>query len=293
MILLDQIRETKLIELAKSRFDTDLSEAELKVLRDSASSEDLPVPDEKAPRPGRFRLARFFDRKMLWWTCKLSHEQYNVRKSAPKRRFRMRIVTRLAMITAWAFVFGSLISGCKKAETAGKSNATAVGQASTRPAQKSILSEELAKGEQTDVTPSEASEHNVLYQAGIDVSVTEYGQTVKKRIAVYGVAGLRFPALPLVVDRRASLSDTVITIEDAKGRFLIPAKDSAVPVEMGFDAAGKSQVSFFTQAINVKWLFSKPGIRFVAGESVYETERSGAFVAFTADGVKIDGLKML
>jgi hypothetical protein len=51
MILLDQIRETKLIELARTRFDPNLSEAELKVLHDSASSEDMPEPDEKAPRP--------------------------------------------------------------------------------------------------------------------------------------------------------------------------------------------------------------------------------------------------
>src|ERR1017187_5421474 len=51
MPLLDQIREQKLIELAKTRFDPDLKPAELKVLHDSASSEDLPEPDEKTPRP--------------------------------------------------------------------------------------------------------------------------------------------------------------------------------------------------------------------------------------------------
>jgi hypothetical protein len=51
MIKLDKIREDKLIELAKTRFDPDLKLAELKVLRDSTSSEDLPLPDEKAPRP--------------------------------------------------------------------------------------------------------------------------------------------------------------------------------------------------------------------------------------------------
>jgi hypothetical protein len=51
MPLLDQIRETKLIELAKTRFDPDLTEAELKVLHDSASSEELPDPGEKVPRP--------------------------------------------------------------------------------------------------------------------------------------------------------------------------------------------------------------------------------------------------
>jgi hypothetical protein len=51
MPLIDKIREEKLIELAKTRFDPDLKPAELKVLHDSASSEGLPIPDENAPRP--------------------------------------------------------------------------------------------------------------------------------------------------------------------------------------------------------------------------------------------------
>jgi hypothetical protein len=50
MPLIDQIREDKLIELAKTRFDLPPTEAEEKVLHDSASSEDLPEPDEKAPQ---------------------------------------------------------------------------------------------------------------------------------------------------------------------------------------------------------------------------------------------------
>ncbi len=51
MPLLDQIREKKLIELAKTRFDPNLKPAELKVLHDSASSKELPEPDEDALRP--------------------------------------------------------------------------------------------------------------------------------------------------------------------------------------------------------------------------------------------------
>jgi hypothetical protein len=51
MPLIDKIREEKLIELAKVRFNPDLKPAELKVLHDSAGSKDLPEPDEKAPRP--------------------------------------------------------------------------------------------------------------------------------------------------------------------------------------------------------------------------------------------------
>jgi cytoskeletal protein CcmA (bactofilin family) len=51
MSLLDQTRFDKLLQLAHDRFDPNLPPAEEKVLHDSASSEDLPEPDEKAPRP--------------------------------------------------------------------------------------------------------------------------------------------------------------------------------------------------------------------------------------------------
>lgn len=46
MPLLDEIRASTLIDLAHARFDPEISEAELKVLRDSASSGELPVPTE-------------------------------------------------------------------------------------------------------------------------------------------------------------------------------------------------------------------------------------------------------
>lgn len=51
MALLDQTRYDKLLQLAHERFDPDLSPAEEKVLRDSATSEDVPKPDKDAPRP--------------------------------------------------------------------------------------------------------------------------------------------------------------------------------------------------------------------------------------------------
>jgi len=51
MILLDEIRATRLLLLAHDRFDPDLTDAELKVLRDSASSLDPEEPEAGAPRP--------------------------------------------------------------------------------------------------------------------------------------------------------------------------------------------------------------------------------------------------
>ncbi|MGP8174462.1 MAG: hypothetical protein ACLP7O_07930 [Terracidiphilus sp.] len=51
MPLLDQIRAEKLIQLARDRFNPKLRRAELKVLRDSASSVDPDLPTADAPRP--------------------------------------------------------------------------------------------------------------------------------------------------------------------------------------------------------------------------------------------------
>lgn len=51
MIRLDEIRAGKLIELARERYKAELSAAEEKILRDSASSETLPEPEKDAPRP--------------------------------------------------------------------------------------------------------------------------------------------------------------------------------------------------------------------------------------------------
>ena len=151
----------------------------------------------------------------------------------------------------------------------------------------------LPTQDQKDVMPDEVSSHNVLYQEGVDVTIVKDGKPVMERIAVYGVAGLRFPARNLTVDRRAKLTTTIIIIEAAKGGFLVPNKDSAVPVNMGFDKSAKFGLSFFTHAINTTWKFAKPGIRFNAVDSTYESERAGASISFTEDGVKMDGLKRL
>lgn len=51
MPLLDQIRTQNLIRLAAARFDATLTEAELKVMRESAASIDPPEPVTGSPRP--------------------------------------------------------------------------------------------------------------------------------------------------------------------------------------------------------------------------------------------------
>jgi hypothetical protein len=152
--------------------------------------------------------------------------------------------------------------------------------------------EEVSKDGPKDAGKDDPSRHPVLYQEGVDVTVTKDGKDTTERIAVYGVAGLSFPVKRLEVDRRAKLIKTVINIEDTKDGLLIPNKDSAVPVNMGMDDTGKQGMSFFTHAINVSWCFAKTGMKFDSDESSCEVEKAGATVSFTEDGVKVDGVKM-
>jgi hypothetical protein len=152
---------------------------------------------------------------------------------------------------------------------------------------------ELAKIEQTEVTEDEVSKHRVLYQEGVDVTIVKEGKSETQRLAVYGVGGLRFPVGTMEVDRRAKLSKTIIDIENANGNYLIPSKESAVPLHMSVDENGKTQISFFTHALNVIWRFTNSGIKFDSGDSRYEVQKSGAYISFTEDGVKVDGVNDL
>lgn len=51
MALLDEMRAQKLKELARGKFKPEISEAEIKVLQDSASSLDVDDPGEDVARP--------------------------------------------------------------------------------------------------------------------------------------------------------------------------------------------------------------------------------------------------
>jgi len=199
-------------------------------------------------------------------------------------------------VLAIIFALTLLTGGCGREEDTSQqpNEQSVVSQPATEkpvPAAANDQSQAATTQVQKDVAPDEVSSHRVLYQEGVDVTIVKDGKPVTERIAVYGVAGLRFPARNLVVDRRAKLTTTVIIIEAAKGAFLVPKEDSAVPVNMGFDKSAKFGLSFFTHAINTTWKFAKPGIRFYAEDSTYESERAGASISFTEDGVKMDGIK--
>lgn len=132
--------------------------------------------------------------------------------------------------------------------------------------------------------------YRIMYQEGVDVTVTKDGKTTEERIAVYGVAGLPFPVERIEVDRRGKVGNTVIDIEETKEGLLIPKKDCAVPINMGFGENNEFGASFFTHAVNVTWRFTKSGIRFESKGKVYRVQKAGATISFTQEGVKMDGV---
>ncbi len=132
------------------------------------------------------------------------------------------------------------MDGVRKADTAG---ANAAGDNVVGKVRQQTENTNQAS---TDATPADdLSQHRVLYQEGVDLTVGTNGATTTRRNALYGVAGLRFSVNRLEVDRRVTLSATVIRIEDSRGELLIPDKNSAVPVYMAMNNAGNPQVSFF------------------------------------------------
>ena len=64
-----------------------------------------------------------------------------------------------------------------------------------------------------------------------------------------------------------------------------------MPGYMAFDETTGTLVSKkFTQAINVTWRFAKAGIEFTADGIIYIAEKDGATIAFTKDGVRMNGI---
>ncbi len=107
-------------------------------------------------------------------------------------------------------------------------------------------------------------------------------------VGIYG--GAPFKPKDLKTDGELT-SPLLIVITSYENGELIPAKDSPTPLYMGFDvSAGKLESRMFTHALNVTWQFATSGIEFTAGGTIYRTEKEGATISFTKDGLKMDGI---
>jgi len=133
---------------------------------------------------------------------------------------------------------------------------------------------------------------SVLYQEGVKVKIGKNGKKEIITIPVYGVAGIPFPPSTLKVDTNATLLTTRIMLCGIEDGLLLPEIESAVPMYMGL-YNGQIEKTFFTHAIGVTWEFTKQGISFEADDATYVSEKAGATIQFTGNGVETKGIKQV
>lgn len=151
----------------------------------------------------------------------------------------------------------------------------------------------LSYSADTEKGSKQRTRGSVLYQEGAKVAIEKNGKKETITIPVYGVAGIPFPASPLKVDATATLMATKIMISGIENGLLLPELSSAVPMYIGQTNDGKKENKFFTHAINVSWEFTKSGIFFDTDDAKYISEKAGATIQFTDNGIKMDGIKKM
>ena len=110
-------------------------------------------------------------------------------------------------------------------------------------------------------------------------------------VAIYG--GVPFIPLPLTVDGELKNPITIKIISCQRG-LLLPTQDSPTPLLEKFDPdTNKKESKFFTHAVNMTWEFTKPGISFEADDTTYVSEKAGAIISFTKEGIKMGGIKKI
>lgn len=111
-----------------------------------------------------------------------------------------------------------------------------------------------------------------------------------KKVPVTIYSGTPFVPGQLNVNGELTIPLKII-IDSFENGHLVPMKDSPVPIYMNVDAySGKLESKMFTHAVNVTWEFVKPGIEFTVAGTLYETEKKGATISFTKNGVNIKGI---
>lgn len=115
--------------------------------------------------------------------------------------------------------------------------------------------------------------------------------------------GFPFSPFPLRTDGEMPEPKHVIRIEsyDQERKQLVPTPDSAVPLTAPtplprtapFRTNSKTVSVPLTHAVNVVWEFVKPGISFETDGVTYVSEKAGATIGFTKDGVEMKGIQKL
>jgi len=144
-----------------------------------------------------------------------------------------------------------------------------------------------------DISPQMAKQFGWSLKEG-DKEYLRLGQRVgpdgQKVIGVAVYGGLPFMPSSMTVKGELELP-LMIKIIGTKDRELVPSEDSLVPVYEQFNPYTKQLTSkLYTQASNVTWQFTKAGIEFTVDGIVYIAGKEGAIVAFTKNGVRLEGI---
>ena len=134
-----------------------------------------------------------------------------------------------------------------------------------------------------------SKKHKLLYIQTVDISLNKNGKVESTRVQVQGVAGLPFSPSPLQVNSNVVTQPTTIKIKGFSNNELIPTSESASLIYFDINNSGLGEQSF-NHAINVTWEFQNFGIFFEAEEITYLSIRPGAFIQFTKNGIKKEGI---
>ncbi len=110
----------------------------------------------------------------------------------------------------------------------------------------------------------------------------------KDTILILAYSGCPFQIKNLSVEKNIIFREkTKLLIESTQGSVLQLAKDSGLP----FVASPSGLMFVCTSVVNVVWSFPRPGMIFETEDAIYTTIKSQASIAFTKDGIKMDGVK--
>jgi len=122
---------------------------------------------------------------------------------------------------------------------------------------------------------------------------SKLGVVVPKIATVTSYLGYPFYVRKVNVDNSKMLyyTDTIM-IEDVQSGFIIPSSKSTVPMEV-YIISNDLEIIHWTQAINMVWEFTKPGIRIDDENRTLISEVKGAQIVFTKYGINLNNVKVI
>jgi len=109
----------------------------------------------------------------------------------------------------------------------------------------------------------------------------------KHTIRILAYSGCPFQIKDISIEKDIVLrEETTLLVDSTRGSVLQLAKNSSLP----FAAGPSGLIAICASAVNVVWSFPNTGMAFETKDSIYTTMKPGASIAFTKDGIKMDGI---